>query len=76
MNFALLFSLIDMTQFNQWLHSTIKEKENELQALYLLEDKGKHQQGQAGSAAALALGPNRNQKNRNRKSLRSLLGIR
>lgn len=63
-----------MSQFNQWLHSTIKEKENELQALYTLQNKDKNKdkdqkerqgQGQAGAAAS-----------GRRRSLRSLLGFR
>ncbi len=36
-----------MSQFNQMLNSTIKDKENELQALYLLQNKDKPGLGQA-----------------------------
>jgi hypothetical protein len=59
-----------MSQFSQWMHSTIKEKENELQALYMLQDKNndKDQKGQSGSAAALG--------HVRSLSLRSLLGFR
>lgn len=57
-----------MSQFNQWLNSTIKEKENELQALYLLQNQKQDKQGQGHAAASVLT-------TKPTISLRNLLGI-